>query len=168
MTPRDEREPSGDPDDDSTAGSDQRDQQNISSDSDPRDQTHRSGRPESGESAPASGEARSTSLAEDLKTVPGGLRDDARDLTRSADETLGRKFEEKPALEKAFDWRIGLAALAIALVLALLLRLVGLSPGLSALVFLVVFAIGWFALARAAAPRRPSAQADAEQSNPDN
>lgn len=95
-------------------------------------------------------------MREEIRDAPGAIREDARGLYRDADEKLSRQIEEKPALDEGLRIRTALIALAIAFVVALILRLVGLTPLLSIVVFLVVLAAAWFGLATFTAARRPT------------
>jgi hypothetical protein len=91
-------------------------------------------------------------MREDLKAVPEELRATRDDVERKLSETA----EEHPAVRKALDFRLLLAAAAVALIVAFVARLAGLGFVLSLLIFLVLFAGGWIGLSRAAAPRRPA------------
>lgn len=89
-------------------------------------------------------------MKEDLKAVP----DEMRAARRDTDRRLADIEEEHPIVREALDWRLVLAAAAIALVVAFVARLVGLGFALSLGLFVVLFAGGWFVLSRRAAPRR--------------
>jgi Flp pilus assembly protein TadB len=90
-------------------------------------------------------------MKEDLKAVPDELRATRDDVERKLAETA----EEHPAVREALDFRLLLLAAAVALVVAFVARLAGLSFIFSLLLFLAVFFGGWLGLARASAPRRP-------------
>jgi hypothetical protein len=102
-------------------------------------------------------------LREDVKELPGAMRQDARGLYRGADKSIAQRMEERPVFERALDLRIVLASLVIAFVLALVLRLIGLSPGLSIFVFLIALAGLWLGLARFYASRGSRSQAASER-----
>jgi Flp pilus assembly protein TadB len=90
-------------------------------------------------------------FTEDLKGVP----DEVRSAVHEADENLAEAVEARPALERAIDFRLVLAAAGVALVVALLVRVL-LNVGflISLVVFLVLFAGGWVGVARASMARR--------------
>jgi len=94
-------------------------------------------------------------MREDLKGVPDELRATRDDVERK----LSDATENRPAVEKALDLKLVLIAAVVALVVAFVLRLVGLGMIPSLLVFLVLFGGLWVGLSRAAAPR-PPAEAD--------
>ena len=106
-------------------------------------------------------------LRDDVKDLPGAMREDARRLHRGADESIAQRMEEKPVFERALDLRIVLASLAIAFVLALVLRLLGLSPLYSIVIFLIALAGLWLGLARFYAARRPASRTDSERESRD-
>src|SRR5438270_654069 len=62
-------------------------------------------------------------FTDDLRGAP----DDVRNAMRDAEDSLERTAEERPALRYALDLRIVLISVAGALVVALILRLLGLS-----------------------------------------
>jgi Flp pilus assembly protein TadB len=95
------------------------------------------------------------SLREDLRAVP----DEVRSLAREGDQRLREKTEERPVLAHALDFKVVLGAAAIAFVVALLLTLIGLPSMLSIVIFLILFGVLWWVLARAAAPRRATERA---------
>lgn len=91
-------------------------------------------------------------MREDLKGVPDELRATRDDVERKLSEAA----DEHPAVRAALDFRLLLAAAALALVVALAARVAGLGFAPSLLLFLVLFAGGWIAISRYAAPRRPA------------
>lgn len=103
------------------------------------------------------------SLRDDVKELPGAMREDTRRVYRQADESLSERMERQPALERALDLRIVLASLAIAFVLALVLRLLGLSPVISIVIFLIALAGLWVGLARFYSARRPKSRPEGER-----
>ena len=106
-------------------------------------------------------------LRDDVKNLPGAMREDAGRLYRGADESIAQRMEEKPAFERALDLRIVLASLAIAFVLALVLRLLGLSPVFSIVIFLIALAALWMGLSRFYGARRPSSRSASEEESGD-
>jgi hypothetical protein len=94
------------------------------------------------------------SLREDI----GGVPDDVRTAVRDANEALQRAARERPIVSYALDLRIVLAAAGGALVVALVLRLLGLPSILALIVFLLVLGGLWAGLAGAAAPRPPTSR----------
>ena len=107
------------------------------------------------------------SMREDIKDLPGAMREDARRLHRGADESIAQRMEERPVFERALDLRIVAAALVIAFVLALVLRLIGLSPLFSILIFLIALGALWVGLARYYATRRPRSSTASGRESPE-
>ena len=107
------------------------------------------------------------SMREDVKDLPGAMREDAKRVYHGADESIAERMEEKPAFERALDLRIVAAALVIAFVLALVLRLIGLSPLFSILIFLIALGALWVGLARYYATRRPRSSTASERESPE-
>jgi Flp pilus assembly protein TadB len=95
------------------------------------------------------------SLRQDMKDLPGEMREDARRVYRGADENISQRMEEQPVFERALDLRIVAASLVIAFVLALILRLIGLPPLFAIVIFLIALGGLWVGLARFYASRRP-------------
>jgi hypothetical protein len=113
-----------------------------------------------GEGQDAGGER---GVRDDVKELPGAMREDSRRLYREADKSIAQRMEEKPVFERALDLRIVLASLVIAFVLALVLRLIGLSPVFCIVIFLIALGALWFGLARFYAARRPRSEAGSER-----
>jgi Flp pilus assembly protein TadB len=103
------------------------------------------------------------SLRQDMKDLPGEMREDAGRVYRGADENIAQRMEEKPAFERALDLRIVAAALVIAFVIALVLRLIGLPPLFAILIFLIALGGLWVGLARYYATRRSRSAAGSER-----
>ena len=98
-------------------------------------------------------------FTDDLRAVP----DDVRNAMHDAEDSLERRAEERPVMAYALDLRIVLVSVASAFVVALILRLLGLSFIFSFLVFLLVLGGLWMVLAKAAAPRQPTARSRATE-----
>ena len=98
-------------------------------------------------------------FTDDLRAVP----DDVRNAMHDAEDSLERRADERPVVGYALDLRIVLVSVAGALVVALILRLLGLSSIFSFLVFLLVLAGLWMVLAKAAAPRQPTVRSRATE-----
>ena len=107
------------------------------------------------------------SMREDIKELPGAIREDTKRVYHGADESIAERMEEKPAFERALDLRIVAAALVIAFVLALVLRLIGLSPLFAILIFLIALGALWVGLARYYATRRPRSSTTSERESPE-
>lgn len=94
--------------------------------------------------------AEGSDLREGLRATPDMVRDSVRD----ADERLGERVEERPALGHALDWRVAAGAFLIALVVAFVLRLLGMGLMVSFILFVALFVGLWGLGARVFAPAR--------------
>lgn len=92
---------------------------------------------------------------DDLKAFPGEIRKEARRVHREADEALSARMDREPAFERALDLRIALTSVVIALVLAVVLRVLGVSPLFGMIICLIVLAGVWIGLAKFYSARRP-------------
>ena len=95
---------------------------------------------------------RPSELTEDLKAVP----EDMRAVAHTADEKLQQAARERPALIWALDVRVALAAAAVALLVAFVLRMAGLAFVPALLLFGLLFAGVWAGITRAASRRGPT------------
>ena len=91
-------------------------------------------------------------MTEDLKALP----DDLREVRRDADEKIEQAAEDRPALAWALDLRIPLMAGLLALLVAVIVRVLGVGFLPAFVLFLLCFAGAWVALTKVAAPRKPT------------
>ena len=91
-------------------------------------------------------------FVEDLKGAP----DEVRRTVRDVDDKLAQTARDKPAFDKALDYRVALMALGIAFAVTVVLALLGVRPLFCVLLFVALAAGLWVLLARRAAPRPPN------------